>query len=439
MVLNAKVILNESNSKISCKSVAFFQKSTLKCVTILIFGLLLNKVFLFLMRFKRFVFTYLCLKFCKSMIYKRLLWLLCLWNVGLAHGQVVFSNVRITSSAGVITVCYDVQPTNDRVLLKAIRLTVLRDGDDGQPPLRITPKSSHTQGAIGTNVSFGVGQCIVWRCKQGGYIFKETIGVDLEADYTLQEAPCEPETVLVEGGTFMMGSESETPIHKVTLSSFRMGKYEITVKQFRCFIESSGYQTDAEKYGDSWVYANGSWSEKKGVTWKCDVAGTVRPLSEENHPVIHVSWNDATAYCQWLSKKTGKTYRLPTEAEWEYAAKGGRLSQNYKYSGSNELNDVAWNLSNSDTKTHVVGGKRPNELGLYDLSGNVWEWCQDWYDSYSSNAIKNPKGAATGSHRVYRGGSWGHDSRYCRSSYRHLSTPAYRHDYMGFRLLVLLQ
>jgi formylglycine-generating enzyme required for sulfatase activity len=376
------------------------------------------------------------------MIYKRLLWFLCFLNAALLHGQVVFSNVRLTSSAGVITVCYDVQPTNDRVLLKAIRLTVLRDGDDGQPPLRITPKSSHTQGAIGTNVSFGVGQCIVWRCKQGGYIFKETIGVDLEADYTLQEAPCEPETVLVEGGSFMMGSndyDDEKPIHKVTLSSFRMGKYEITVKQFRCFIESSGYQTDAEKYGDSYVYENNDWHSKKGVTWKCDVAGTVRPSSEENHPVIHVSWNDATAYCEWLSKKTGKTTRLPTEAEWEYAAKGGRLSQNYKYSGSNELNDVAWYRDNADKKTHVVGGKKQNELGLYDMSGNVWEWCQDWYDSYSSNAIENPKGAATGFFRVNRGGSWGNYSGDCRPSARSRDTPTYRFFTIGFRLIVLLQ
>jgi formylglycine-generating enzyme required for sulfatase activity len=376
------------------------------------------------------------------MIYKRLLWFLCFLNAALLHGQVVFSNVRLTSSAGVITVCYDVQPTNDRVVLKAIRMTVLRDGDDGQPPLRITPKPSHTQGAIGTNVSFGVGQCIVWRCKQGGYIFKETIGVDLEADYMLQEAPCEPETVLVESGSFMMGSnnyDEEKPIHNVTVRSFRMGMYEITVKQFRCFIESSGYQTDADKEGTSYVYANGSWSEKKGVTWKCDVAGTVRPSSEENHPVIHVSWNDATAYCQWLSKRTGKSYRLPTEAEWEYAAKGGRFSQNYKYSGSNELNDVAWYGDNADTKTHVVGGKRPNELGLYDMSGNVWEWCQDWYDSYSSNAVENPKGAATGSSCVFRGGGWGDYSGSCRSSTRDGHAPADRGLNIGFRLMVLLQ
>jgi formylglycine-generating enzyme required for sulfatase activity len=372
------------------------------------------------------------------MILKRILiGIALLHNALFLLGQAAFKNVVVTSSEGRVTIDYDLQPTVERAVLKAVRLTVVFKGKT------IAPET--VGGAIGTDVSFGLGRRLIWDCAADGRLLSGKAEILLEADCEVLPPPpppvqsFEPETVLVEGGTFQMGSENELPIHEVTLSSFRMGKYEVTLKQFRCFIESSGYQTDAEKYGDSWVYENNDWHTKKGVTWKCDVAGTVRPSSEDNHPVIHVSWNDATAYCQWLSKKTGKTYRLPTEAEWEYAAKGGRLSQNYKYSGSNELNDVAWYSENAAKKTHVVGGKQQNELGLYDLSGNVWEWCEDWYGSYSSNAIENPKGAATGSIRVNRGGSWGNYSGDCRPSYRGSNTPTYRFSYIGFRLIVLLQ
>ena len=131
-----------------------------------------------------------------------------------------------------------------------------------------------------------------------------------------------------------------------------------------------------------------------------------RYTGDDNLPVEQVSWKDVQEFIQKLNALTGKTYRLPTEAEWEYAARGGNQSQGYKYAGSNTVGDVAWHYGNSDHKTHPVGQKQPNELGLYDMSGNVWEWCQDWYGDYSSSAQTNPTGPSSGSYRVLRGGSW---------------------------------
>jgi formylglycine-generating enzyme required for sulfatase activity len=158
-------------------------------------------------------------------------------------------------------------------------------------------------------------------------------------------------------------------------------------------------------------------------------------LSNTNYPITGVSWNDAKAYCEWLSQKTGKTYRLPTEAEWEYAARGGSKSVGYKYSGSNNIDEVAWYDGNSGSKTHPVGQKKANELGIYDMSGNVWEWCGDWYGSYSSSSQTNPIGAASGSNRVFRGGSWYFIAIYCRSANRDDSTPDTRNGSIGFRLV----
>jgi formylglycine-generating enzyme required for sulfatase activity len=249
--------------------------------------------------------------------------------------------------------------------------------------------------------------------------------------------------VMVRGGSFTMGCtgeqggdcyDDEKPAHQVTVSDFYIGRYEVTVRQFKEFIDASGYRTDADKDGGSYFWNGEKWEKRSGINWKYDAAGALRPSSDYNHPVIHVSWNDATEYCKWLSQKTGKRYRLPTEAEWEYAARGGSSGRGYKYAGSNAIDEVAWYTSNSGSKTHPVGQKKANELGLYDMSGNVWEWCQDWYGAYTSNAQTNPKGPTGASGRVSRGGCWQDFARDCRASRRANNTPSGRNGYLGFRL-----
>jgi len=248
--------------------------------------------------------------------------------------------------------------------------------------------------------------------------------------------------VFVQGGSFRMGSGEyydEKPVHMVTVSSFYMGKYEVTVGEFRKFMNSYTYTTDAEREGTSWCYVSNNWQEKKGVNWTCDATGNKRPRSEDNHPVIHVSHNDAVAYCKWLSKETGKNYRLPTEAEWEYAALGGINHDDGKYAGSDDLGNVGWYECNSGNTTHAIGGKSANSLGLFDMSGNVWEWCSDWYKGnyYSSSISSNPTGPQSGDYRVLRGGSWYFEAVYCRSAYRNYSAPVSSDNAYGFRVVSL--
>jgi sulfatase modifying factor 1 len=249
--------------------------------------------------------------------------------------------------------------------------------------------------------------------------------------------------VRVQGGTFTMGCREEhdgycwdwdLPLHRVTLSNYSIGETEVTVGQFKVFIEKTGYETTAEKEGWSFIWDGNDYVEKKGVNWRHDVVGELRLANENDHPVIHVSWEDAMAYCNWLSKKTGRVYRLPTEAEWEYAARGGNKSLGYMYSGSNEPDEVAWNDDNSGSRTHAVKGKKANELGLYDLFGNVWEWCLDWDGEYATGNRTNPMGPAGGSERVIRGGGWTIIPRRCIVSYRLTDSPASRVNYLGFRI-----
>ena len=151
-------------------------------------------------------------------------------------------------------------------------------------------------------------------------------------------------------------------------------------------------------------------------------------------PVEKVSWEDCQTFITKLNQLTGRSFRLPTEAEWEYAARGGNRSNSYKYAGGSSIGDVAWYYDNIGNQTHDVGGKRANELGLYDMAGNVWEWCQDWYGSYSSGSQTNPRGASSGSGRVSRGGSWFSYAGSCRVSGRSSLTPTIRDFILGLRL-----
>lgn len=271
-----------------------------------------------------------------------------------------------------------------------------------------------------------------------------------------------PETVLVKAGNFQMGDEvgdlwdGTRPVHNVTLTyDFQMGKYEVTFEEYDDFCQTTGRRL---AYDQSW--------------------------GREDRPVINVDWRDAIAYCNWLSVMEGlkpaysqegelldlngsvttditkvEGYRLPTEAEWEYAASGGHeaLSPRFLFSGSNDIDEVAWYFGNTGEykftgtslgydysnhgashiegkSTQPAGQKKPNELGLYDMSGNVWEWCHDWYGPYTSENKVNPIGAQSGHVRVMRGGSWIFGANDCRVGCRFYRSPHDRIFRLGFRI-----
>ena len=242
--------------------------------------------------------------------------------------------------------------------------------------------------------------------------------------------------VLVQGGTFTMGGNSgektEKPPHTVTVSSFYISKYEVTMADFRKFIKATGYITTAEKEGKSWMFEHGKFKEIVGLNWLLNIPGNSKTAGQDDEPVTNVSWEDCTFYCQWLSRQTGKTYRLPTEAEWEFAAHGGNKSNGYTYSGGNNADDVGWYNNNSANQVHPVGQKQPNELGLYDMSGNISEFCSDWYWYYDGNTAQNPQGPATGNYRTIRGGSFAEDSQLGRVTSRRGAAP--HSSAIGFRV-----
>ena len=168
--------------------------------------------------------------------------------------------------------------------------------------------------------------------------------------------------------------------------------------------------------------------------WTAVMGSNPSRYKGDDLPMEEVSWNDCQNFISKLNQLISEKFRLPTEAEWEFDAKGGNKNKGYIYSGSNNIGDVAWYNSNSCSKTHAVGTKAPNELGIYDMSGNVREWNQDWYGSYSSSAQTNPIGPASGSFRVYRGGDWDNITAVCRTAYRSFNTPASMLNHLGFRL-----
>jgi formylglycine-generating enzyme required for sulfatase activity len=274
----------------------------------------------------------------------------------------------------------------------------------------------------------GAGGIFVWARCTGRYSFPPTlkhwfVGLRVARNHTGKNHP--PDSMIfVKGGTFEMGSNEgivgQKLVHPVTVSSFYMGKFEVTQEEWRAVMKNN----------------------------PSNVRGAKKPIHS-------VDWYDVVEYCNQRSRKEGLTpcytgsgdqitcdfeadgYRLPTEAEWEYAGKGGDRSRNYKYSGSNNAQEVAWYINNSGLKPQPVGQKKSNELGIYDMSGNVGEWCWDWYefDYYKNSPGKNPKGPLSGMHRVIRSGSWAHPENNVSSTFRLVYTPHRRSSFIGIRVV----
>jgi formylglycine-generating enzyme required for sulfatase activity len=234
------------------------------------------------------------------------------------------------------------------------------------------------------------------------------------------------------------GNANEKPIHSVTLSSFYISKYEVTVAEFKQFVDATHYTTDAEKDGWSYIFANGNWVKQNGASWRTDPAGQTVPADSMDKAVVNVSWNDAVKYCEWKSPATGRALTLPTEAQWEYAARGGSLSRGYPYSGGANAAEVGWVIANSGKNTHPVGRLKPNELGLYDMTGNAYEWCSDWYAGYTADPATNPQGPVAGAARVLRGGSWYYTSKDVEVFIRGNRAPGYHSSSVGFRVACAL-
>ncbi len=272
------------------------------------------------------------------------------------------------------------------------------------------------------NEKEGVAPLKIW-LKYGSYNIKlqrgalttiETIevahGGSKDYSFTLSNTvdPFEGQLVFVKGGTFKMGdlsgdgSREETPVHQVTVNDFYMGKFEVTQSQWESIM------------GSNPSHFNGC----------------------PNCPVERVSWIDVLEFLVKLNELTGKSYRLPTEAEWEYAAKGGSKSRGFLYSGKNNVNFVAWYSGNSGNKTNPVGQKEPNELGIYDMSGNVWEWVNDWFNYYTETPKDNPTGPDNGDGRIVKGGSWFGHAGGNRVSCRGSDEPVNKRSYIGFRIVV---
>jgi formylglycine-generating enzyme required for sulfatase activity len=238
----------------------------------------------------------------------------------------------------------------------------------------------------------------------------------------------------------------ELPRHEVCVGGFWMGRTEVTVAAWRAFVKDTGYKSEAETGGGAYTLTGSKWEKKEGTYW--DNPGFSQT---DNHPVTCVSWNDAKRFIEWLGKKSGKSLRLPTEAEWEYACRGGTTTMRFWGDGEKEACvyanvadktkhgqltfSYAFECEDGYFWTAPVGSFRQNPLGLYDMLGNVWEWCGDWHEKYSSGSLKNPKGPDGGSFRVIRGGSWGYGPGVVRCANRGYDLPVNRYNDLGFRLV----
>jgi formylglycine-generating enzyme required for sulfatase activity len=307
------------------------------------------------------------------------------------------SNIRAEQRGQEIVVLYSLESS----YLSEIKLLCSQDnGVNWSAPLK------NVSGDIGKYIASGE-NTITWNVLEEREQFVgEKIKFKIIASNANSKKALQHKMILVEGGMFQMGSNSgeldEVPVHSVTLSSFKIGKYEVTQAQ--------------------WLAVMGS------------IPGYYEECSQ--CPVDEVPWPEVQEFIRKLNTITGRDYRLPTEAEWEYAAKGGKLSRGYVYSGSNNVNSVAWYVENSGDKIHPVGMKQANELGIHDMSGNAWEWCSDWHDHFNNYSEINPTGAYSGQYRVLRGGRWAYGSKFCRVTDRDMHPQGARYHYQGFRLVL---
>lgn len=333
----------------------------------------------------------------------------------LAAIAIVFSTISFSQSIQVknistnqdgsdILVNYDLVGTADNDLFTISLLVSTDGGQNFSTPLK------KVTGNVGFLQKGGIGKQIRWNVlEEVSQLVSDNVIFKIKTEVVPDFAR---DLVFVEGGEFIMGNDSATedekPAHKVLIDNFYISKYEVSVKEYKQFCSETG-----------------KMMPQKEIEWI------------EDHPMTFVSWDDASEFCGWISKKTGKTFRLPTEAEWEFSAKGASAINNTKFSGSNNINDVGWSKENSAGVTHSKKGSlNPNELGLFDMSGNVWEWCGDWYSKsyYMQSATRNPKGPRAGSVKIARGGSWYHPA--VPITYRFYMTPTAKSNYVGFRLVM---
>lgn len=302
------------------------------------------------------------------------------------------SNVRAEEqSDGTIAIYYDMYGG------LSFDVSVYCSTDLGKP-LRLV------SGDVGKGIRGGKNRKIIWRMRQE----VETLPFDVYFEVRAKYTTIKVDMITVRGGTFLMGSQGgsldEMPIRQVKLRGFRLSAKEITVGEYRKFVRATGKQMPARTPQGGWI---------------------------DNHPMVYVTWYEAQAFCRWAGGS------LPTEAEWEFAAKGGTKSQNYTYSGSNQSTRAGWHDINGRYQTHPVGQKIPNELGFYDMSGNVSEWCLDWYQKnyYKKRRnTQNPKGPKKGKRRTLRGGSYIDFAFQTRTAKRTSLPPAIRAKDIGFRL-----
>jgi len=385
--------------------------------------------------------------------------------VSSSFAGIIVENVRFFQRKGtnLVDIYYDLSDTEggDKFI---VSLSLSTDGGRG---FSIIPTT--LSGDYGSNINSGKNKQILWdagadfdnmvgdnfvfkvMAKRTGayvppaktrftYLVKNTQGYD---EYRHEKTGMV--LIKIPAGEFWMGSaasegaDDEHPQHKVYLNEYYIGKYEITNELFERFVKETGYKTDAEKEGTGYTYEGGKWEERAGRNWRYYYSA-----GREEHPVVLVSWNDTKAFCDWAG------LRLPTEAEWEKAARGTDGRQ-YPWGNAWDGNKCAsgsMDISLMKSKTGYVdmGGGRSTVLvgsfasglspyGCYDMAGNVWEWCADWFDEnyYGRSANNNPPGPSSGANRVLRGGCWIDVSNYCRSAYR-WSGPASRHTCRGFRV-----